>query len=229
MDILEKYKKRAEEVNIFFEFVTNVESIETYKQNKIDFSAFVTRDLQKILRANCFLLLYNLVESTIKNSIWEIYDTIEDEKLKYDCISEKMKEIWLEEKAKELNELASSNKIQKNIKSFIEKSENEHFISFSKERVSISGNLDYRSISKLILKYGFFGQLNINNEKILRKALLKIKSERNALAHGNKSFRESAEIITIQQLNEYRIEILDYLLQITKNALKFLENGKYKN
>lgn len=229
MKLIDRYQKRAEEVNIFFEFVTKTESIETYKQNKINFNAFVTRDLQKILRSNCFLLLYNLIESSIKNCIWEIYDTIEDERLKYSCISEKMKEIWLEEKAKELNELASSNKIQKNIKSFIEKSENEHFIAFTKDRISISGNLDYRSIEKLIIKYGFFGHLNINNERILRKGLLKVKSERNALAHGNKSFRESAEIITIQQLNEYKIEILDYLLQITNNTEKYIQDGKYKN
>jgi len=229
MEILDNFKKRADEVNIYFEFATKTDEIETYKQNKTDFSANITRDLQKILRANCFLLLYNLVEATIKNSIWQIYDTIEDENLKYDCISEKMKEIWLEEKRKELNELTSSNKVKKSIKSFIEKSENEHFISFSKERVSVSGNLDYRSIEKLIIKYGFFGQLNINNEKILRKALLKIKSERNALAHGNKSFRESAEIITIQQLNEYKVEVIDYLLQITLNVIKYIKDEKYKN
>lgn len=229
MEILENFKKRAEEVNIYFEFVTKTDKIETYKQDKKDFSTNITRDLQKILRANCFLVLYNLVEATIKNSIWQIYDTIEDEKLRYGCISEKMKEIWLEEKRKELNELTSSNKVKNSIKSFIEKSESEHYISFSKKRVSVSGNLDYRSIEKLIIKYGFYGQLKLNNEKILRKALLKIKSERNALAHGNKSFRESAEIITIQQLNEYKTEVIDYLLQVTQNVIKYIEDKKYKN
>jgi tRNA U34 5-carboxymethylaminomethyl modifying enzyme MnmG/GidA len=229
MELIESYRKRVEEVNIFINFVSETDKIETYKQTDRTLALNVSRDLQKILRANCFLLLYNLVEATIKNSIWQIYDTIEDDKLQYKDISDKLKDIWLEEKRKEFSQLTSSTMVKNTIKSYIENGDKGQNIVFSKERISISGNLDYRSINNLITEYGFFGQIKVSNLKLLKKALLKIKSERNALAHGNKSFRECAEIITIQQIIEYRDVVINFLEQITKNVVKYLEKEMYKN
>ncbi len=228
MELIDSFNRRTEEVNIFISFVLKTDKIETYKQKKNALECIVSRDLQKILRANCFLLLYNLIEATVKDGIWKIYDTVEDNNLGYNDISEKLKEVWLEEKRKEFSELSSSGKVKDRIKVFIENTSLEHIITFSKDRISISGNLDYRSINDIINQYGFFGHLKVKDEKLLKKALLKVKSERNALAHGNKSFRQTAEIITIQQIVEYKELIIDFLKQFSINITKYIESEGYK-
>lgn len=231
MNLTTFFENRVKDVEIYFDFAVQIDKLETYKQQTLKadkLSLTVSRDTQKVIRANCFIILYNLVEATIRNGINTLYDTIEDEEIKYLELANKLKNIWLDEKRNEFSELTSSKKIKSAIQNLIEKSNVNQPIIFNKEQIPISGNLDYRKIEELINLYGFFGSLNITDKKLLGKALLKTKAERNALAHGNKSFRESAEIVTIQKLVSYKDTIIDYLKQVNENINQYIKNKKFK-
>ena len=52
---------------------------ESYQGNMISY--LPNRDCQKILRANFYLILYNLVESTLNTVISVVKDTINDERV----------------------------------------------------------------------------------------------------------------------------------------------------
>lgn len=230
MEIVSDLKNRIEEVEIYFAFVNEVDNIETHKRSKFiigdSLELNIKRDIQKILRANCYLLLYNLTEATIRNGIWSMHDAVDDEKVSFENLSLEIQNIWLSEKANELSEISNLNNLKSYLKSHITENES-NIIVLSKKRISVSGNLDFRSIEKLTKDYGFFG-INRSTEKIkLGKALLKIKAERNALAHGNKSFRNSAEIITMQELNEYKKHIILYLEDVTNNIESYIKNKKF--
>jgi len=232
MQIKEDLKNRIEEVNIYFEFAEVIDGIETHKKQKIvlneNSEIIIKRDLQKVIRANCFLILYNLIESTIRNGINEIHHAISDSKIKYDQLSLNLQKIWLTDKALEFNETSNVSKLKDYISLLIENERFQRDVDVSKKRVSISGNLDFRSIEKLVSDYGFHGKITIKDRKLLGKALLKVKNERNALAHGNKSFRQSAEIITIQDLSMFKSLIVSYLEDITKNISDYIEDSKFK-
>ncbi|EJL64933.1 MAE_28990/MAE_18760 family HEPN-like nuclease [Flavobacterium sp. CF136] len=230
MEIILDLSNRIKEVNLYFEFVREIDVIETHKQTNFvitkEQNLTVKRDLQKILRANCYLLLYNLVEATIRNGIWAIYDAIEDENIQFEELSIEIQNIWLSEKAIELKEISNINAIKLYLKSFINEPTSKKIV-LSKKRLSISGNLDFRSVEKIIRNYGIFGIRRTTEKNKLAKSLLKVKSERNALAHGNKSFRSSAEIITIQDLYEYKDYIITYLEDITNNIEEYITSKSF--
>jgi len=229
--IIQDFEDRVEDVEIYFSFANEIDHIETHKKKIFELAdnskLTIKRDLQKVIRANCYLILYNLIESTIRNGLWYIYDTIVDEKIPLEKLSDNLKQIWLSQKASEMMELNNQNKVKEKIKDLINDQINGETIHISKARLTLSGNLDYRSIEKLIKDYAIFGTITVADKKGLGKALLKIKSERNALAHGNKSFRKSAELTTIQELNNYKNLTVQYLGDITKNISSYIENGRY--
>lgn len=230
MSILTDFETRVEEVKIYLEFANQLDKVETHKQSKFelnkDVELTIKRDLQKIIRANCFLILYNLVESTIRSCIWSVFDAVSDSQVKFEELNENLSNIWLNQQALDIGDISNINKTKEKLKLLI--SSDSNLVEFSKTRVSLSGNLDYRSIEKIIKDYGFHGKITVSDKRKLGKALLKVKSERNALAHGNKSFRQTAEVITIQDLTEYKDLIVAYLSDITKNVEGFIENEKYK-
>ncbi len=113
---------RLDEINEYFAFITFIDGVETHKQEKLavgNSTQYVPkRDLQKILRSNSFLLLYNLVESSIRNSILAVYDCIHDEALKYEELSDTIQEIWLINQSKKVQ--SSDKNVKKWLKSLIE-------------------------------------------------------------------------------------------------------------
>ncbi|MDI9313011.1 MAG: MAE_28990/MAE_18760 family HEPN-like nuclease [Limnohabitans sp.] len=226
------FESRVEEVEIYFNFAIEIDKIETHKQQKFTLSEnlelTVKRDLQKVIRANCYLILYNLIEATIRNGIWATFDAIFDDSLSFEELTPNIQNIWLAEKVFEINDISNPTKLKENIKTLLDNHISKKAISISKNRVSLSGNLDYRSIEKIIKDYGYFGKITTIDKKKLAKALLKIKNERNGLAHGNKSFRQSAEIITIQDLTEFKDLVICYLRDITKNITKYIDKKTYK-
>ena len=57
--------------------------------------------------------------------------------------------------------------------------------------------------------------------------LLVVKSNRNDLAHGIKSFEEVGRDKTIEELLKIKEEALEYLRQILENIRDYLDNEKY--
>jgi len=154
-----------------------------------------------------------------------VYDCVHDESLKFDDLSVKLKEIWLSYKTKQIPET------EKNTKKWIKELIDEFAIGFDikleKETINISGNLDYENIQKIINTYGFYGSITVD-KKAIQTDLDKIKRERNLLAHGNKTFCQSGEIITIPELVSIKDNLISYLTELLSNIEKYIDDKKYK-
>ncbi|MFM7372399.1 MAG: MAE_28990/MAE_18760 family HEPN-like nuclease, partial [Sphaerospermopsis kisseleviana] len=114
----------------------------------------VDSDLQKILKSHCYLLLYNLIESSIRNGIVAIHEAISLEGITYKDLSSKIKMIWLANDKSKIfidsfldssmqneNQVVKdnlANKLKELLESVIDNTE----ISLSIENIPISGNLD---------------------------------------------------------------------------------------
>ena len=92
------FQKRVAEIEKYFDLVDKIENLGVVSTNSIIFPSgeyIVDSDLQKILKSHCYLLLYNLIESSIRNGIVAIHDAISLERLTYKDLSPKIKMIWL--------------------------------------------------------------------------------------------------------------------------------------
>ncbi len=222
------FDDRVSEFNEFFEFVKFIDAIETHKKKSLkisDNSYLPQRDLQKILRSNCFLMLYNIIEASIRNGILAIYDSIHDDGLKYDDLSERIKEIWVTYKSKQIQ--IQEKKVKTSVRELMDEVSTGYKIYLGKETIQISGNLDYDNILKIINTYGFFGRIT-GNKTSIKKSIDKVKTERNLLAHGNKTFCQSGEIVTITDLSVIKDDIISFLKEILDNIECYIQNTRYK-
>jgi len=219
INVITDFNSRVKEVESYFSFLEKLIT----KNPKLYYSSNKTRQLQpidaelvKILKANGFLLLYNLVESTIKNSIDAIYDELGRNNVSFNTIKQGFKKVVL----KNLKG-TSSDDFLLNLNDIAIEIIKKSYASDN----SISGNLDAKKIRELASIYGF-------SEKIHKNAkggnkLLTVKTNRNSLAHGNVTFSDCGKNYTIQDLLEIKREVIIYIRGILSNINGYLNRNEY--
>lgn len=221
--VLADFEKRVTEIELFFKHLENLEekNAQLYfpSRTKHKFQPH-NNELIKVMKANVFLLLYNLAESSIKQSLSEIYDTITSENLSYTSVIDEIKKIWIAQ-----NHDNFRNKGTDTIFTSINNLATEIIdIKFDANKV-ISGNIDGRKIREFSEKHGFSEKThkNANNGNKLHQ----VKTQRNNLAHGTTSFAECGRNYSVSQLRDIKKEVILFLRNILKNIKKYLDNRKY--
>jgi MAE_28990/MAE_18760-like HEPN len=216
-DLEDLFTAQKQNLDRYFEFLNS-------NINLIDLKTF------KIMKSTIFLLLYNLMESTVNNSLALIHNVISDEKTKYSDLSEPLKKCYIEyylrkqgfqnitkKQKRYLVTIFSNNFIATN-----------HVINFPYQEFLkynnslISGNIDQQKINEIGEIYGF---------KVDRKRkeleLLIVKKVRNSLGHGDISFSDCTKDIVIEDIFEIKEQVIQYFenyLSIIKN---YIENKFY--
>ena len=94
--LFEDFDERAKEVSKYFFLVKNLEQgfveLSMGKDNKQKIKN-IDIELTKTLKATGFLLLYNLIESTMRNGVQAIFDDIVNQKVSYDYLRSEIKKI----------------------------------------------------------------------------------------------------------------------------------------
>jgi len=220
--LFQDFNNRSKEVSKYFIFLKNLEQstarLSLYdvngnnKKNK-----HIDEDLLKTLKASAFLLLYNLVESTMRNAIEAIFDELQINRISYDEIRPELKKIVLKNiNKRNPKKLCSEiNKIAVDIIT----------VGFEKDDL-FSGNIDARKIRDTADEYGFSYQTDY--EKTANGIyLLTVKENRNDLAHGLKSFTEVGRDKTADELLEIKNKVVSYLRQILINVDQYIASQDY--
>jgi len=218
------FSKRKNEIEEYFSFLEklNNENIKLSYTKENDIEEFIiSTKLQRIFVANTFLLLYNLVESTIRNSIVTIYNKIEEDEVIYTNLSEKIKQIWLHKNGKKFSIYSSDNTIEVNLQNIINDIINNEIIMLTKDDIHISGNIDAQEIRKLADKIGF--EVSPNG-----RHLVEIKDKRNRLAHGEHTFHDIGKDFTYNDLNTYKETTFIHLEDVINKIKNFIDDEKYK-
>ncbi|MEG4349131.1 MAE_28990/MAE_18760 family HEPN-like nuclease [Microcoleus sp. LAD1_D3] len=219
--VLLDFNTRAQEVEDYFIFLENLIK-QTTKLAVADSAGqyqiqSLNPELAKTLKANGLLLLYNLVESTMRNAIVAIFDELKNQAISFDQLKPEIKMIVLQNLKN-----CSPDKIHQEINQI---STDIITATFDSEKL-FSGNVDARLIKKIAEKYGFSYQTDFAKTKN-GKNLVDIKEKRNDLAHGDKSFKEVGQGKTIEDLLEIKEEVIEYLRQILENIKTYLDNQEY--
>lgn len=233
-DFIKEFNRRVAEIHKYFELVDRIEQLGAFSTNSITFPSgeyVVDSDLQKILKSHCYLLLYNLVESSIRNGITAIHDVILTYQLTYKDLSPKIKRLWLlNDRSKSFRDsYIKKDTLADNLQELIKSVLDDEMVSLDPSNIPISGNLDAKTIKELIDMYGFFGNLGVPSKEIddILNFVVKIRCD---LAHGNVSFCDasSQSLITWSKLVDDKDKLVKYLTHLLNNIDDYIEKKKYR-
>lgn len=228
VDVRDLFARRTEEVLRYFDFLTAV------TDNKADLlgvlqpdqsvkkveNFVLSRDLVKTLRANGYLLLYNLVESTMTNAIDAIHQIFQAGSLSFDDLRTEVQQIILKNfRGVVLDENMISNRSHPIQIAMLQ-------IGYKKENL-FSGNVDARSIRDTAKIYGF--GIATHDTSISRdgQRLLDIKNKRNQLAHGKISFEECGHETSHDELIAITNETIAYLKAVLAGIEEYVTKRAY--
>ena len=220
--VIQYFNELSEEVSKYFIFLQDLEQGKVKlikeiqgnnKANKIDV------ELENTLKGSAYLLLYNLIESTMKNAIEAIFQELQEKDVSFDKIRPELKKIILVN-LKRRNPDKILEKIQDISLDIVS-------IGFNKEEL-FTGNIDSKLIRETAKKYGFDSQTDDKKRTNDKNSYLRlIKNNRNDLAHGNKPFGDVGKSKTADELIEIKKTIVEYLKGILENIETYIDNEEY--
>ncbi len=218
------FENRKAEIENYFEFLEIFDDDDTMLQYKKK-GGFVNESINPrfkiILISNAFLILYNLIESTVRNSIIEIYTKIEDDQVGYEGLSENLKKIWIKQNTDHLKEgNYRFETLRDHVFHLAKDILNKEIIILSKENLDFSGNLDAQRIRDLADSIGFDLSPDGRN-------LVEIKNKRNRLAHGEQTFYEVGKDFSVKALSDFKHETFEYLSDVIEKIEIFILDKKY--
>lgn len=191
------YESRLKEVNYAFNKILTLECLDT--------------DFLCICKSNIVLMLYNLVESTVVNTMSEYYSLVFRDP-NYVKKNGTILDIWIDSVMNSsYGRDKSFNDCKKTARGLVLKySKNELASEYHK---SDSGNLDAKAIQKMcdMHKINFIKSKMFDDDE-LSNQLREIKEMRNSLAHGDHSFVEIGRNLSQNDL-AHDIEVVAEYLQ----------------
>ena len=220
------FEERKEEIENYIRFLKIFDDDETkihYIENKETVQEGIQNQFQTILIANAFLILYNLIESTIRNTIIAIYKSIFIRGESYGTLTTKLKQIWIKQETANLNgSTFRLDTMHDNIYEIAERIINGEPLMFSNESLDISGNIDAQKIRDIAKKIGFEPSPNGRN-------LLIIKNKRNRLAHGEQTFYTVGRDFSVKDIDGFKEEVFNYLTAVMDEVDEFISKKGYIN
>lgn len=201
--VRQMFGSRKSEIDAYFDFI---QQISIAPIEKID------NNLERTLRASGFLLLYNLIESTVTSAIDEIFTHLGQQRVAFnDC--------RIELRIVILKHLKQHN--PKDIELKLRDMATDVVTQVFKRDKLVSGNVDAKKIRDLASQYGM-GKPSANGGD-----LMSIKDNRNDLAHGYKSFAEVGRDYASTRLLEIKNATVTYLESFLDEVELFLTNKRY--
>ncbi|WP_318356279.1 MAE_28990/MAE_18760 family HEPN-like nuclease [Enterobacter sp.] len=180
----------------------------------------ITAESRKTLKGAVYILLYNLIESTMREAICFIHETLYDRNIQFDNLKKNLKsEIVKRLKNDSVSVENFIGGLTKGISCGIS------YGTFNKKKL-FSGNIDRDEIKEKAIIYGFSTSSDYNHTKHGEK-LTTIKQHRNDLAHGNVSFSEIGKNVSYQDLENVSLEVIAYLDAIATNIENYIHSDGY--
>ena len=221
-----EFQKRIIEVDIYFQTLDLLDKGRC-KISCIDISGILIEkdiddELSKILKANGFLLLYNLIEATIRKSIDAIISSIHSQNITFKELTENLKIIWVNQEIKDLKENTfNSSTLRNKLLSISQSILADELLTFKAECINISGNIDAQKIRDIAKQLGYDESTNGRN-------LVTIKTKRNHLAHGEYTFAEIGKDYTVKDLVKFKEEAEIYLADVLLKIENYINNRGFK-
>lgn len=218
----EDFDIRSGEILAYLDLLKFIENAgaELLSSDDYDNKFTVTAESRKTLKGTVYILLYNLIESTMREAICFIHETIYDRNIQFDNLKKNLKSEILKRLKNESVSIENFvSGLTKGISCGIS------YGTFNKKKL-FSGNIDREEIKDKALVYGFSTSSDYTHTKHGEK-LSTVKQHRNDLAHGNVSFSEIGKNVSYQDLENVSLEVIAYLDAIATNIEHYIHSDGY--
>jgi hypothetical protein len=224
-DILEEFEDRALEIDIYFDtlglFHENGASI-SIPTSKKDANKIVPigEDLTAIMKANAFLMLYNLVEWSIREGILSVYREMDSTSCSYEQVRVEIRKIWSKYQFRKTFDVNSSwETYYSKAAELIEHTLGDKTIKMDRKAIPISGNLDADQIRLIFDLHGI--KKSVPAAAKGGSSLEEIKEQRNLLAHGSLGFSECGRQFELTQIKNMKTETIHFIRGMLKNIHEY--------
>lgn len=208
---------RLAQVGAFLEFVQHLENPRKRKAfESVNGGALPTQTL----KACAFLLLYNVVESCVRASFGDAYSELQTQGGTYGTASERFRGLWIKQQLDVPTDSANHQTYLDATTAVAISISTAEVLSLDSRKLPISGNLDADAIRLLCARHGV--QLKVPKWAKGGVELSTVKDQRNALAHGNKSFLECGRDYTIKDLTRISKQTSHFLRGFIRSMRKFI-------
>lgn len=227
------FQDRKDEIDLYFRAMEIIDS-----GNKLSEEVSSTK-LFKIMKSNLLLMLYNLIEACIRSGFIEIYESVNNDELNYGDLINKLQKLWVTSKLHDLYDgraAASMDKFISTAESIIEESREQASIRFFSKNtgsnmkkmlkmLNMNGNLSSKRITEICDRHEI--RYRIQNEDS-KGCIDHVKSERNKLSHGEISFINCAQDLTLQDIEKIKNGVFQYIEDILTGMNDYFDNKNYK-
>ena len=233
-DFHKVFEERLKEIECYLELLDGLE-----KQVQQGIPRFgndgtkITTEQKKILYSSVYLQLYSLVEATISGCLRAFCQAIVNKNYHPHQLSIKIRSEWVRFVVQTHTDMNYDNRLKNAL----------NLCDLLLEPISIlevekggGGNWDDEEIYKLIQRLGLSIKISRQTEANIKRpfkdgkgALFLVKDIRNKLSHGNISFVECAEDITVGDLRELTNRTSVYLREVVIGFKKSIDTDEFLN
>jgi len=214
------FEERSKELEAYICFLESIEKLGARISFK-NSSDVITIDsnIKNILKANVYLLTYNMVEATVRNIFVDIYENIKLNSIRFEELSDKFK-------------LQIIKDAQKNFKTITLNNINEKILNLSKDIIhetfdvknAFNGNVDAKLIKERIEHIG----ISLVKTRYSGSDLLSIKEQRNSLAHGEQSFGDCGRDLLIKDMKLMLDRTKQYMEMLLDCSEEYISKQLYR-
>ncbi|MBL0121656.1 MAG: hypothetical protein IPP88_02650 [Betaproteobacteria bacterium] len=169
-----------------------------------------------VLKASTFLMAYNLVEYSVRQSFALLYQKVEEKSATFRTLDEPFRELWLTQQLKDRDVAWLSRLVPQTHKKAIGFVANDTPLLLNPRYLPIEGNLDADEIRILFSKHGL--RLTVSKSASGGATLKTVKTKRNALAHGLETFTECGRQFGVSDLEQICSETCLFVSGVVASA-----------
>lgn len=178
-----------------------------------------TAETFKAMKATAFLMLYNIIEATIVGAMTELYTTIEHRSRKFGDVTDKIQDLWIDQRFWIVPHEATPATYRKRAAQMLREAMAGTTLALDPKRLPLSGNIDARVVRDLCDKHGW--ELKVDRRAKGGVELGTVKTQRNALAHGEKSFVECGQSYAVSDIARIAAECFRFLGGFIRSVERF--------
>lgn len=180
----------------------------------------------KVMKSSVFILLYNLVESSVRSAFGDLYQTVESSGKSAAEVKSEFRKIWIKQRYKSLDPYsASSQTFRELTEALIEATVSGNPLQLTGDKLPVSGNLDSKAIFKVCKLHGI--TVKVHKQAFGGAELIVVKNNRNQLAHGNITFSDCGQQYTVSDLQRISRQTVVFVRGVLNSVEKFIRQSGY--
>lgn len=180
----------------------------------------------KAMKATAFLMLYNVIEATIVGAMAHLYKTIENEQRKLTDVSEKIQDLWISQRFRVPARDATPATYQKRAAQMLRETMRGAILTLDPRDLGVGGNIDADKVRRLCIRHGWSMTAHKNAKG--GAELTTVKTQRNALAHGEKTFIECGQGYAVSDIQRISAECFTFLSGFVTSVTRFVDRSGYR-